>query len=213
MCDLFALEKNRVDVVPHGDLSVTLGAPISMAEARAALGLPAQGKIALIFGMVEPYKGQEEIIEWWRTAATDTTLAIVGKPMNEAYRDHLRARIGDAKNIIARFEWLPDDALRDWLCAVDCTVFNYRQIFTSGAANLARSWGLPMLLPARLDTVILDEPSDYIHRFADMAGFPAALAAALKVPADFASAEGWRKATSWDRVAELTEAGYRKALA
>ena len=209
MAELFGID--NLTVIPHGDLSVTLGPPIPQAAARAALQLPATGKIALIFGMVEPYKGQEEIIEWWRTSRTDITLAIVGKPMNDEYRDHLKSRIGDAKNIIARFEWLPDAALHDWLCAADCTIFNYRQIFTSGAANLARSWGLPMLLPARLDTVVLDEPTPFIHRFAAVdSEFESHLRKALAVQPDFAGGTAWRAATNWDRVAELTLEGYRR---
>ena len=52
-------------IIPHGDLSVTLGTPVSQADARTALGL-GKGKIALMFGAVEPYKGQEEVIAWWR---------------------------------------------------------------------------------------------------------------------------------------------------
>ena len=210
MAELFGID--NLTVVPHGDLSVTLGPPIPQAAARASLNLPPTGKVALIFGMVEPYKGQEEIIEWWRNSRTDITLAIVGKPMSDAYRDHLKSRIGDAKNIIARFEWLPDPALHDWLCAADCTIFNYRQIFTSGAANLARSWGLPMLIPTRLDTVVLDEPTPFVHRFAAVdSEFESQLRSALAVQPDFAAAAQWRAATNWDRVAELTLEGYRRA--
>ncbi len=213
MAESFGLRSDRISVIPHGDLSVTLGPPVPHAEARATLSLPADGKIALIFGMVEPYKGQEEIIEWWRTAATDTTLAIVGKPMNTAYRDHLLNRIGDAKNIIARFEWLPDAMLRDWLCASDCVLFNYRRIFTSGAANLARSWGLPIVLPARLDTVVLDEPCAFVHRFTSVdTDFRQQLDHAMSVRPDFSAAAQWRRETSWDHVASLTLAGYRMAL-
>ena len=214
MIELFGIRPERITVVPHGDLSVTLGDPISQADARAKLNLPPTGKIALIFGMVEPYKGQEEVINWWRTANTDATLAIVGKPSNAAYREHLTSRIGGAKNIIARFEWLPDAALRDWLCAVDCTIFNYRKIFTSGAANLARSWGLPMILPERLDTVVLDEPSPIIHRFTTLdSDFAQQLQRALSVPPDFAGAAAWRADTSWDHVAKLTLEGYNRARA
>ena len=210
MANLFGIDK--IAVIPHGDLSVTLGAPIPQIAARAALQLPPTGKIALIFGMVEPYKGQEEIIEWWRNSGTDITLTIVGRPMNDEYRDHLKSRIGDAKNIIARFEWLPDSALHDGLCAADCTIFNYRQIFTSGAANLARSWGLPMLIPTRLDTVVLDEPTPFVHRFAAVdSEFESHLRRVLAVQPDFAAAAQWRADTNWDRVAELTLEGYRRA--
>ena len=51
------------------------------------------------------------------------------------------------------------------LSAADAAVFNYRTIFTSGAAALARSWGVPILIPSRLATVALDEPAPTVFRF------------------------------------------------
>lgn len=208
----FSLPEKKICVVPHGDLSVTLGAPISQAEARMTLGL-GDGKFILMFGAVEPYKGQEEVIAWWRRSQPDATLVIAGNPITPEYATQLVALIGDAKNIITRFAWLPDDQLRLWLCAADCTVFNYRQIFTSGAANLARSWGLPIILPARLETVFLDEPSSFVHRFKDFdTDFEIVLNQALAVTPDFQAAAPWRKACSWDKVAQLTAEGYRHAL-
>ena len=59
----------------------------------------------------------------------------------------------------------PRRDLREWLSAADAVLFNYRAIFTSGAACLARSYGVPMLMPRRLQTVELDEPSPLVFRF------------------------------------------------
>ncbi len=208
----FSLAEEKVCVIPHGDLSVALGAPVSQHEARSALGI-GDGKIVLMFGMVKPYKGQEEVIAWWRRSQPEATLAIVGSPITPEYAARLSGQIGDAKNIITRFTWLANEQLRLWLCAANCTVFNYRQIFTSGAANLARSWGLPMLLPARLDTVLLDEPTPFVHRFTDFdTDFAEALRKTLSVAPDFAAAVPWRESCSWENVARLTADGYRLAL-
>lgn len=213
LAETFSVPPKRIDVVPHGDLSITLGEPISTHAARETLQLPHEKKIALIFGMVEPYKGQEEIINWWRNANPNALLVIAGKPMNADYREHIRAQIGDAPNIVARFEWLDDTMLRDYLCAADCTIFNYRKIFTSGAANLARSWGLPMILPRRLDTVVFDEPCPLAHRFESIdADFESCLRKALATPPDFKAAAGWRETTDWGHVAGLTLEGYHRAM-
>src|SRR5438046_1007112 len=38
LIETFGLLPEKIRVIPHGDLSVTLGAPVSAAEARAALG-------------------------------------------------------------------------------------------------------------------------------------------------------------------------------
>ena len=208
----FALSPERIRVIPHGDLSVTLGPPVSKAEARRALGLNG-GKLALLFGAIEPYKGQEEVIAWWRKARPDVALAIVGNPITPAYRAQIEKMIADAPGVVARFGWLPDEQLKLWLCAADVTVFNYRQIFTSGAANLARSWGVPIVLPARLDTVVLDEPSPFVQRFQSFENdFADRLRRALQVAPDFSAAASWRASRSWDTVARLTAEGYRMAL-
>lgn len=209
----FDLAAEKIRVIPHGDLSVTLGTPIPKSEAREALGLKA-GRLAILFGAVEPYKGQEEVIAWWKKEKPDATLAIAGKPHTDEYRAHIERLAAGTPNIITRFGWLDDAQLRLWLCAADVALFNYRQIFTSGAASLARSWGLPMLLPKRLDTVMLDEPSPFVHRFERLdSDFAAKLEDAFRITPDFAAAAGWREACTWDTAARLTADGYRMALA
>jgi beta-1,4-mannosyltransferase len=209
----FSLPPGKIRVIPHGDLSVTLGPPVPQAEARADLGIAPTGKLALMFGAVEPYKGQEEVLTWWRANQPDARLAIVGNPITPDYGATLTALAANDPRILTRLAWLPDDELRLWLCAADAVIFNYREIFTSGAANLARSWGLPILLPTRLDTVILDEPTPYIHRFTDFqSDFAPALHAAFAVPPDFSAAAPWRASCSWNEVARLTMEGYRAAL-
>ena len=213
LIETFALSPERIRVIPHGDLSVTLGAPVPSPEARAAFGLKA-GRLMLMFGAVEPYKGQEEIIAWWKQEKPDATLAIVGKPHTDDYRAHIAQLTDGVPNIVTHFGWLDDAQLKLWLCASDATIFNYRQIFTSGAANLARSWGLPILLPKRLDTVVLDEPSPYVHRFERLdLDFAAKLDGAFCITPSFASAAQWRAGSTWDTVASLTADGYRMALA
>jgi hypothetical protein len=213
LVETFGLLEARIRVIPHGDLSVTLGPPIPASDARHDLGVM-DGKLALVFGAIEPYKGVEAIIEWWKCHSPGATLAIVGKPVSEKYQKQIAALTADAPHIITRFGWLDDAQLKLWLCATDATVFNYRRIFTSGAANLARSWGLPILLPARLDTVALDEPSPFVHRFTSLdTDFADRLRDAFRVAPDFAAAAPWRAACAWDTVARLTADGYRMALA
>jgi glycosyltransferase involved in cell wall biosynthesis len=213
LVEAFALPVEKVRVIPHGDLCEVLSAPIPASKAREELGL-SPGKIALVFGTVEPYKGLEEIIAWWQWAQPDVRLAIIGKPMTPEYGSQIELQIGDFKNITHRFEWLPDILLRLWLSAADVTIFNYHHIFTSGAANLARSFGIPIVLPKRLDTVVLGEPTPYVHRFTNFAtDFAEQLTAALAVQPDFAAAASWREASNWDTVARLTADGYRYAVA
>lgn len=212
LVEVFGLDPSLVRVVPHGDLSVAMAPPVGRAEARRQLGL-GDGKLALMFGTVQPYKGLEDVIAWWRETHPPITLAIIGKPASDEYATHISRAIGDTPQILSRLEFLSDGALGLWLSAADVVISNYREIFTSGAASLARSYGVPLLLPRRLDTVDLDEPSPYVRRFADLVtDFRVELEAALSTAPDFAAAATWRQKCSWSRVAEITMDGYRAAL-
>jgi len=212
LVETYGVQEANIRVVPHGDLSVVMPPPIPRDEARAKLGLP-EGPICLMFGAVEPYKGQEEVLAYWKEAKPAARLLIVGKPDSAAYGQTVRQMAEGLPNVTLHFQWLSDPELALFLCAADCALFNYRTIFTSGAASLARSWGLPILMPSRLDTVDLGEPDARVLRFDTLdARFPQKLAAALSIPADYESAERWREQISWTRVAELTVAGYREVL-
>jgi hypothetical protein len=208
----FRVDETKVHVIPHGDLSAVIETPLPREQARRELGL-GSGKLCLMFGALEPYKGIEEVLDYWRNARPATELVIAGKPRTEAYGDDLRAVAADVANVSLRFAWLDDRQLRLWLSAVECVLFNYRQIFTSGAACLSRSLGVPILLPSRLKTVDLAEPSPLVFRFeAFERDFASQLARALETPTNYAAAAPWREHTSWRGVAAATKVAYVQAL-
>jgi hypothetical protein len=202
---------DKVHVIPHGDLSASLHPLPTREAARAALGIPADERLCLMFGTIEPYKGIEPVVDWWRSTSPAATLAIVGKPFSPDYGTAIRMRAGGATSKI-RFEmaWQRDEALERWLAATDCVLFHYRAIFTSGAACLARSLGIPILLPHRLETIDLAEPHPLVFRFEDLeTDFSKALDTALATKPDPAAAALWREATAWSRIAEATAQVYR----
>jgi len=204
------IDSHRCHVVRHGDLSIGLGGPLPRQEARGRLSLGSD-QICLMFGTVEPYKGVEEIISFWKREVPSVTLAIVGKPMTNTYGEAIGAMASDTFQVITRFGWLSDEALKLWLSAVDVVLFNYTSILTSGAACLARSWGVPILIREDLTTVDLDEPSPLVFRFdTDLA---AQLKNALSTVPDYSAASDWRAACDWRLVAQSTIDVYREAVA
>jgi beta-1,4-mannosyltransferase len=208
----YGLSAEKIRVIPHGDLSVVMPPPLPQAEARARLGLPG-GPVCLMFGAVEPYKGQEEVLAHWRKARPDALLVIAGKPQSPEYAATIRRAAEGLPKVVLHLDWLADPELALFLSAANVTLFNYRTIFTSGAATLARSWGLPLLIPARLTTVDLGEPDPRVIRFQSLeTDFAGKLAAALAIASDYSAADEWRRMTAWTRVAELTLAGYHEAL-
>lgn len=212
---LYNVPAEKLHVIPHGDLSAAMGNgganPLpSRIEARQKLGIAETGRVCLMFGTVEPYKGVEPVIDWWRQANPDALLAIAGKPFSAEYAEAIRTRAAGSQAIRLDLAWQSDEALRGWLAAADCVLFHYRAIFTSGAACLARSLGIPILIPRRLDTVDLAEPHPLVFRFDSLeTDFRAALEAALATSPDYSAAQPWREATAWPRVAAETARVYR----
>jgi glycosyltransferase involved in cell wall biosynthesis len=210
--DAFSVVNERVHVIPFGNHAATWGKPQSREAARAALGLPIDEKVCLVFGTVSPYKGTDELVRFWAQAGLPHRLVIVGPIVSDVFAESLTKLAQGCPTIDLRLtrEWLSESTLRAWLSASDCVIFNYREIFTSGAAALARSYGVPLLIPYRLTFADLHEPHPHVFRFHALDDeFKAKLERALATPSDYDLASDWRQKTGWDRVAEITASVYR----
>jgi len=220
----YRVEPGRIHVIPHGDLSVSLSptpAPLESAgsnatplpsrtDARLALRINPEERVCLMFGTVEPYKGLEPVLNWWRAGNPGATLAVAGKPFTQEYASAIRSHAGRSPKIRLDLAWQSDSALKRWLAAADCVLFDYQAVFTSGSACLARSLGIPILIPRRLDTVDLGEPHPLVFRFDTLeTDFHTALESALSASPDYPSAQPWRQTTAWPRIAEQTARVYQ----
>lgn len=209
----FGIPREKCAVIPHGDLSAAHGPPLPRETARAQLGIGDE-KICLAFGSLNQGKDTEGLIQFWKRERPDATLAIVGRSIDASHARRLSALASGVPNISMRIGFQSDGQLRLWFSAADCAVINYRKIFTSGVASLARSYGLPVLLPARHTTIDLREPHPSVFRFDSLDGnFGEMLRAALRTGPDYDAAAEWRKAIAWDGIAAQTRRVYDIALA
>jgi len=211
----FALSNDRIHTIPIGDHSAGMGRPLPREVARTELQLPLDTKICLVFGSISPYKGSDELVQLWVKNKFPHRLVVIGPIFSEPFAKRLyELAQGCAMVDLRLFSTFLDEAtLLAWLSAADCCIFNYREIFTSGAAALARSYGLPVVIPSRLTSVDLDEPHPQVFRFASFeTDFCAQLERALSTPCDYEGASEWRRKTSWECVAETTASVYRKML-
>ena len=213
---MFGLPDDRCVNIPHGDLAAGWPALLPRAQARTALGLTDDKALCLMFGTVSPYKGIAEVVRHFAARKSPARLVVVGRAWDNHFARDLRdmARESDAVDLRIAAEWLSRENLHCWLSAADVTLFNYRTILTSGAACLARSLGVPVVIPHRLSTVDLAEPHPLVFRFRSLEeDFDEVLTHALSAQADYASAAEWRQTTSWHAIAEITAATYRAHLA
>ena len=212
-CATLPTPRDRCHLIPFGDHAEALGPPLNQAEARQALGLAADRPICLVFGTISPYKGSDEIVREWKRQQPAADLHVVGPVISKEFLAALRAEAGPSSGSlhIHATDWLGPPELRQWLSAADCSVFNYRKVFTSGAACLARSYGLPCILTEALTTVDLDEPDPRVIRIKSLAGELApAVTAAVDAGPDYEAAQPWRDRTAWPEVARQHAEIYRR---
>lgn len=131
-------------------------APPSRAEARARLGVPADGFVVLAFGRIRPYKGLGTAIEAFQRIAGPNDRFIIAGTQEGDVSEELRTAADDPR-IIVRAKHIPDKQVPLYYGAADAAVIAHRDFFTSGSAVLALSMGCPVVGPA-------------LHHLADLAG-------------------------------------------
>lgn len=200
------VDTSRFRVIPHGDLLPAETSAPPPAAARASLTLAAT-RYCLVFGSVEPYKGLEELIAWWTPAtANGAELWIVGRAWQPEYEAVLARQ--QRPGIRVMLERPSDERLATLVAAADAVILNHQASLTSGVASLARSLGAPIVLPARLHTVDLAEPSPLVFRFDDGASFHRQVAAACAAARDPAETARWRRSIAWSAIARATRKIY-----
>lgn len=152
-------------VIHHPHFIDSHPAPPPQVDARAQLGLPAEGFIALSFGLIRPYKGIGDIVQAFQKVARDQDrLVLAGHPEGDVSTELGLAR-QDAR-IVLHAKRIPTADVPMYFAAADAAVIAHREFFTSGSALLALSMGCPVVGPAT-------------HHLADLAGehrlFPADL--------------------------------------
>jgi glycosyltransferase involved in cell wall biosynthesis len=157
-----------------------------------------------MFGIISRYKGIDEVVRWWSSTRPEGQLVIAGPVFDSGYGQELERKVSGVPGVTLKQGRLSDEELKLWLCAANCALFNYKQIFTSGAACLARSFGLPILLPSRLTTVDLGEPSPLVDRFEHLDELLERLQGMFLMKSNWAAASDWRLKTSWGSVAKAT---------
>jgi beta-1,4-mannosyltransferase len=205
----------RIAVIPHGDLSAPFENLPAQKEARSALPVPETLPLFLIFGVIEAYKGIDEVVEAWQRLAPPARLAVVGHGAGPKLMNELRALAGDSPHIhLLMDKRLSEKELGLWLAAADGVVFNYRRSLTSGAACLARSLRIPVLIHHRANTIDLGEPHSSVFRYASLEDdFGQCVERVIRLEGRRPDMDPeWPALTAWPRIAAATLSVYQKVL-
>jgi glycosyltransferase involved in cell wall biosynthesis len=209
LVDRCGVDPGRVRVIPHGVLAHLAAAP------EVAPPVEGAGPVAVLPGLLRPYKGADVLLAAWpavRARVPDARLVIAGRTM----MDTAGLPLG-RPGVVHLPRFLSDAELAALLRRADAVVLPYRRIDNSGALFAALAVGAALVLS---DAGGFRELHD-LHGIGELtpAGDAGALADAVAgVLSDPGRRDALRAASaraaagpfSWDAIAERTEAVYRE---
>lgn len=210
--------RRGVHVIPHGNYSLVYGNTCTRAEARQRLGLENNIFVYLSVGRVRPYKGIEELLAAFRAmSAPDAVLIVAGEVHDEGYDRTLRELAGDDPRIRLHFQYVPDEELQFYLNSCDLCVLPYRHVTTSGAAILAFSFAVPIIVPRLeffVDLVGEDQACGLLYSLDTPHGLQEALELArhVDIEAMRASCRLYAENLHWNNIARQHAAVYHQCL-
>jgi glycosyltransferase involved in cell wall biosynthesis len=200
--------------IPH-PLYDNFGEKIAKADARAHIGIPNDAKIILFFGFIRKYKGLDILLDAMallKDRMPDLRLLIAGEYYEDKkqYEDQMSLlQIQD--RLILRTSFIPDNEIKNYLCAADLVVQPYRNATQSGVTPLAYHFEIPMIV-----TNVGGLAAMVPHDKAGLVAEPNAVSIALNIEAFFQKGEAWflphlreeKKKYSWElMVNEILKSG------
>ena len=152
MSDLKLFDKNKpVQLIQH-PLYDNFGEKIEQKLARKNIGIEADEKIILFFGIIRKYKGLDILLDALallkkEDAVTPFKVLIAGefyedrKPFDEQV-----TRLGLEDMLILRTDFIPDNEVRNFFCAADVVIQPYKNATQSGVTPLAYHFEIPMIV-------------------------------------------------------------------
>ena len=101
-----------------------------------------------MFGAIAEYKRIKEVVEIFKVLGEKDKLIVAGfvKRWNQNYFNELKNLV-DNKRIFLKGSLIPDEDVPYFLNSADCVIFNYRNVLTSGGAELALSYKKKIIIP------------------------------------------------------------------
>lgn len=209
----------RARVIPHGSYVGLYGPPRDRAASRAALGLPAGGRLLLYLGTLRPYKGVEDLIDAFAALPRELrgTLLVAGAAKDAAYADAIRRRAANVTGARVEPRFVPDERLPIYLAAADAVVLPYHVLLTSGILLWALSYGRAVVAPAfgPVRELVREDREGFLFAPGEAGSLRAALERALAHPdLDALGQAGLEVARrfAWPNIAAMTAECYHEAL-
>lgn len=135
----------RVKVIPHGGVPQPLPSEADRLRARQRLAIEAGRPVLLLFGMLKPYKGLEDLLvampgilsRFPRCLLVVAGEALMPLPPVE----ELIERLGLRESVVLRPSFVLQEEVASYFAAADLVVVPYREIAASGVVVTAQGHG------------------------------------------------------------------------
>jgi len=155
MLELFDIESDTVQVIPHGSHRVSFAYQDTQKdEARARLGLPSHVDVILFFGLIKQYKGLEYLLQAFDVVVKKyghAKLVIAGKiddSNSDMYRHYsmMLEQCARRADILVENGYVPVDSVSSYFAAADIVVLPYTKASQSGVLLSAYAAGKPVVV-------------------------------------------------------------------
>ncbi len=150
MSDLRLFQKIKPALlVPH-PLYDNFGEIITKSAARKNLGIDSKDSILLFFGFIRKYKGLDILLEAMadkRIKNAGIKLLVAGEYYEDekVYNEQIE-KLGINNQLILKTDFIPDNEVKNYVCAADVVIQPYRNATQSGVTPLAYHFEKPMIV-------------------------------------------------------------------
>jgi glycosyltransferase involved in cell wall biosynthesis len=143
-----ALSRKRGFVIPHGHFREAYPRDVTADAARHTLGIAANARVILFFGLIRDYKNVPLLIETFRTLDDpNVVLLLAGAIRHDALRRAIVNAAADDRRIRLHDEWIAAERVQLFFGTSDLVVLPFREVLNSGSAILGLSFDRPVLVP------------------------------------------------------------------
>jgi len=218
----FNVSSSSTWLIPHGPL-LEGAAEYLQDEARQLQSLPGDRPIALLFGVLRPYKGGDVLIDAWEQVeqAVPEALLVIAGGGQENYLQKIKKHIDTSKasNIRTRLRFLPENELIQLIASTDLLVYPYRRITQSGALLAGMSAGQAIVASrvGGLKETLQDGKTARLVEPDDSEELAGAIICLLRNPDEREQLGNTAKAVveekyAWDAIAQKTTRCYREVV-
>ncbi|MDQ6799435.1 MAG: glycosyltransferase family 4 protein [Acidobacteriota bacterium] len=151
----FGIPRERLGVIVHGNEEIfneLRRADVTAAALRSRLGIRDE-PVVLFFGTLSRYKGVDVLLEAFPQIHRETRahLVIAGYPFHDfdvgVHQEQAR-RLGIDRCVTWVPEYVNSDEVAGWMELASVIAFPYRDIYQSGALQIAQTFGVPIVASA-----------------------------------------------------------------